>query len=138
MVMGEQSNKPCRVLIVEDTEERQKILTDLYRAHAWILVNTGRRAMTLLSVFEFDIISLDYNLRGDFTGADIAQYIAESYHQQVRIIIHSMNPQGATRIAALLPNAIQFPVYKMVRSNTIFKTLRTQLDALGSSFDWIL
>ena len=30
--------KPLRVLIIEDTEERQKILTSLYRSHGLILV----------------------------------------------------------------------------------------------------
>jgi len=134
----EQVNKSCRVLIVEDTEERQKILTDLYRAHAWGLVNTGRRAITLISAFEFDIISLDYNLRGEFTGADVAQHIAKSRNQHARIIIHSMNPQGATRIAEILPNAAQFPVNKMASSNQIFKRLRSQIDALGATFDWVL
>jgi CheY-like chemotaxis protein len=47
---------PLRILIIEDTEERQKILTSLYRSHAWILVNTGHRAITLLKAYDFDII----------------------------------------------------------------------------------
>jgi len=136
--MNEPSGKMCRVLIVEDTQERQKILTDLYRAHAWVLVSTGQRAITLLTAFEFDIISLDYNLRGEFTGADVAQALADSHNKNARIIIHSMNPRGASRIAALLPTAIQFPVNKMVRSNRVFKTLRSQIDILGNTFDWVL
>jgi len=130
------SAPPLRVLIIEDTEERQKVLTSLYRAHAWILAHTGRRAITLLNAYDFDIISLDYNLRGDLSGADVAQAIANSRNKESRVIIHSMNPQGADRIAQILPQAVLFPVSKMARSNQAFKRLRSKIDELGVDYDW--
>jgi CheY-like chemotaxis protein len=137
--MNESSSKIiCRVLIIEDTKDRQRILTDLYRSHAWVLVDTGRRAITLLTAFEFDIISLDYNLRGEFTGEYVANAIVESNNRKARIVIHSMNPRGVIRIAQVLPNAVQFPVYKMIKSNGIFKMLRSRIDTLGSTFDWTI
>ena len=49
--------KPLRVLIVEDTEKCQKILTSLYRSHGLILVATGQRAIKLLDFYDFDLMS---------------------------------------------------------------------------------
>src|SRR5947209_7823252 len=96
-------NKPLRVLIVEDTEDRQAALTQLFRSQAWILVDTGARAVTLLNAYKFDIISLDYNLRGPLSGADVARAIAESGNDAAGVVIHSMNPRGAEDISAVLP-----------------------------------
>ncbi|HKO43863.1 MAG TPA: cyclic-phosphate processing receiver domain-containing protein [Pyrinomonadaceae bacterium] len=136
MSQSDQTAAALRVLIVEDTEERQNVLMSLYRAHAWILAATGRRAVTLLNAYDFDIISLDYNLRGPLTGAEVAQAIASSRNQNTRVVIHSMNPKGAIQIAQLLPDAVQFPVSKMVGSNRGFKTLRNKIDELGAAYDW--
>jgi CheY-like chemotaxis protein len=119
------------VLIVEDTEERQAILTQLYRAHAWVLVDTGARAVTLLNAYDFDIISLDFNLRGPLSGADVARAIAQSRNPSTGVVIHSMNPSGAIEIGSILPQAILFPVQKMIRSNAAFKRLRDRLDESG-------
>ncbi len=127
---------PLRVLIVEDTEERQNTLTSLYRSHAWVLAHTGRRAITLLNAYQFDVISLDYNLRGPLTGADVARAIAGSRNKDARVVIHSMNPRGASQIAGVLPQAAHFPLSKMVRSNQSFKRLREKIDELGAAHDW--
>jgi CheY-like chemotaxis protein len=127
---------PLRVLIIEDTEERQKVLISLYRSHAWILANTGNRAITLINAYDFDIISLDYNLRGELTGADVAKEIKSSRNAETSIIVHSLNPKGAKQILNILPNAISYPVSKMIRSNKTFKHLRTKIDELGVYFDW--
>jgi CheY-like chemotaxis protein len=126
----------CRVLILEDTEERQEILTSLYRNHAWILVNTALRANKLLHAYDFDIITLDYNLGGEFTGLNVAEELLKTTNKQARVIIHSMNPAGAESLKHILPNAITYPVGKMVRSNHAFKMIRDNIDLLGSQYDW--
>ncbi|RUT09896.1 hypothetical protein DSM106972_003910 [Dulcicalothrix desertica PCC 7102] len=100
-----------RVLIIEDTEERQSILTSLYRSHAWMLVNT-------------DIISLDYNLRGELNGADVAKEIKLSRNTNTKIIVHSLNPKGVKQILKIILDAITYPISRMVRSNKHFKYLR--------------
>jgi CheY-like chemotaxis protein len=128
---------PLRVLIVEDIEERQKSLTSLYRSHAWILVNTGHRAIALLNAYNFDIISLDYNLRGELNGVDVAQALKCSRNKNARIIVHSLNPKGVEQISKILPNAIPYPLSKMVRSNQAFKRLRAKIDELGADYDWL-
>ena len=125
-----------RVLLVEDTKERQQILTSLYKKHAWILVNTGERAVTLLNAYDFDIVSLDYNLGGQLNGADVAKVLKYSGHKNVRVIVHSLNPRGAKAISSILPDAIVYPVARMVRSNKLFKYLRSKIDQLGQDYDW--
>ena len=125
-----------RVLLVEDTKERQQILTSLYKKHAWILVNTGERAVTLLNAYDFDIVSLDYNLGGQLNGADVAKVLKYSGNKSVRVIVRSLNPRGAKAISSFLPDAIVYPVAKMVRSNKLFKYLRSRIDELGQAYDW--
>src|SRR5882672_3460863 len=90
--------KPYRVLIIEDVPERQEILKSLYRNQAWVLVHTARRAITLLSAFEFDIISLDYNLAGELDGAAVARALMASENAGSRLVVHSQNPRGADEI----------------------------------------
>lgn len=130
------SLESLRVLIIEDVPDRQKVLTSLYRSHAWILVNTGHRAITLLSAYEFDLISLDYNLRGELTGADVAKAITSSRNKNARIVVHSQNPRGVEHILQFLPTAIPYPVSKMIRSNRKFKHLRTMINEQGTAYGW--
>lgn len=125
-----------RVLLVEDTEERQAILTQLYRSHAFILVTTGARAISMLRAYTFDIISLDFNLRGDLKGTDVARALLETPNARARVVIHSLNPKGASALAELLPEAIVYQVSKMARTHAHLKHLREQIDELGPSYDW--
>lgn len=123
-----------RVLIVEDTPQRQEILKQLYREHAWILVGGVGRAIRLLDAYEFDVISLDYDLHNE-TGDGIAARIAGGRNASARVVVHSMNPQGRQKIAALLPNAVLLPVSAMTKTNVRFKRLREALRD-GRDFDW--
>jgi hypothetical protein len=56
--VGEILDQPMvlRILIVEDTPERQQWLTGLYREHAWVLVHTAARAVRLVNAYDFDLI----------------------------------------------------------------------------------
>jgi len=124
-----------RILILEDTPERQKILRQLYKDHAWVLVHTAARAITLLAAFQFDVVSLDYNLAGEATGDEVARHIRDGANRQARVVVHSMNPKGRSRISELLPHATILPVASMVTSNKRFKRLRRALEQ-GPEFDW--
>ena len=88
------------------------------------------------NAYDFDVISLDYNLGGQLNGADVAKIIQSSRNKNVRVIIHSMNPRGAKFISSILPDAIVYPVLKMVRSNKKFKDLRSKIDKPGRAYDW--
>ena len=124
-----------RVLVVEDTRERQEILTSLYRDHAWILVHTVARARRLLDAYDFDVASLDYNLAGPGDGCDVARHLVVSRNARVRVVIHSMNPLGRERLLEIVPDAVVMPVDRIVRSNRELRRLRVALVA-GRDFDW--
>ncbi|MGK7902137.1 MAG: cyclic-phosphate processing receiver domain-containing protein [Hormoscilla sp.] len=129
---------PLRILIVEDTADRQEILRSLYRAHAWVMVDSSHRAISLIRAYSFDLISLDYNIQGEEEGDAVARAILETANRTARIIIHSMNPKGSALISSILPDAIAFPVNKMIASNARFKQLRERIDREGIAFDWQL
>ena len=124
-----------RVLIIEDTRERQEILRQLYKDQAWVMVHTAKRAISLLDAYEFDLISLDFNLAGERTGDEVAKHICSGLNKTARVIIHSMNPQGRNRIRKLLPDSIILPVASMIKTNKRFKRLREALKE-GVNFDW--
>lgn len=126
---------PLRVLILEDTAERQKILTGLFKDQAWVLVHTAARALRLLDAFEFDVISLDYDLACEEKGDRVARHIRDGANRQARVIVHSMNPRGRDRIAVILPQAIVLPVASMINTNRTFLRLREELKK-GKDFDW--
>ncbi|MDJ0679381.1 MAG: hypothetical protein QNJ18_05900 [Xenococcaceae cyanobacterium MO_167.B52] len=81
-------------------------------------------------------MSLDYNLGGQLDGADVAEFLKYSRNKNVRVIIHSLNPRGAKKISSILPHAIIYPVSKIVRSNKVFKYIKSQIDELGHAYEW--
>jgi DNA-binding response OmpR family regulator len=133
--MHRESIKVLRVLIVEDTPERQKILCNLVKEHAWVLVHTAHRGMVLLSAYDFDLILLDYDLAGDESGADVALCLSKFRNKQAKVIIHSMNALGAEQIHALLPEADLIPLSKITKNNLTFKRLQEELRR-GTTIDW--
>ena len=124
-----------RVLIVEDSDERQAVLRSLFRDHAWVLTHTAAHAIRLVRAFRFDLVTLDYDLAGPGTGEDVAVALAESRNATATVLVHSMNAVGASRISAVLPHAELLPLSRMVRTNATFKRLRSQLSR-GPQIDW--
>lgn len=127
--------KALRILIVEDTPERQEILRNLFRDHAWVLVHTTDRAIRLLSVYDFDLISLDFDLAGDKKDDEVASFISRSRNSETKVIVHSMNPQGADKFSRFLPNAVHVPLSKMTKTNRAFKRIREELSK-GVGINW--
>jgi CheY-like chemotaxis protein len=124
-----------RILIVEDTPERQEWLTGLYKEHAWVLVHTAARAVRLVNAYDFDLISLDYNLAGPDNGSAVAEAISRSRNANTAVLVHSMNPRGAARLAELLPRAVCVPVGSLVKTNAIARRVREALRR-GVPADW--
>ena len=123
------------MLIVEDTPQRQEILSNLFRDHAWILVHTVQRALRLLEHYDFDLILLDYDLAGEGKGDRVARGIVNSRNAEAKVIIHSMNAIGAQKTMNILPDAEFVPISKMTKSNAVFKRLRQEF-AKGVDIDW--
>ena len=126
-----------KILIVEDTPERQEILKRLCKDHAWVLVQTARRAISLLNAYGFDLIWLDYDLAGKEKGEAVAAVIRSGANRRAKVVVHSMNSPGARRILELLPEADLIPLSKITRDNATFKRTRGEL-ARGASLDWRL
>ncbi len=126
---------PLKVLIVEDNHERQKTFKNLFRDHAWILVNTASRAVRLIAVFDFDLIALDYDLDGEKKGDDVAAFLAQSRNAKARLWVHSMNVQGVARIQEHLPDSMAVPFSKVIRDNQTFKKLRESINR-SRDIDW--
>jgi DNA-binding NtrC family response regulator len=126
---------PLKILIVEDSPKRQGILKNLFREHAWIMVNTAKRANTLISVYDFDIISLDYDLDERDKGDVVAEFIKRSRNAKAKVLVHSMNVQGVTNIQMHLPNSIAIPISKITRDNKTFKRFRDSINK-DLDIDW--
>jgi CheY-like chemotaxis protein len=123
------------ILIVEDDPDRQDILKNLFKHHAWILVHTAKRAEHLIRAYRFDLISLDYDLAGPGKGEDVARAISQSENKSATILIHSMNGPGADKIKRLLPQAIWVPINRIIQSNAVFKCLQKEIGKLPD-IDW--
>ena len=71
----------------------------------WIIVRNYDTAISVLSSFKVDIVSLDHDLGSELTGYDIAKWIEErtatdpSYDPPY-ILCHSSNPVGRSNIEA--------------------------------------
>lgn len=128
-------SKILRVLIVEDTPERQEILINLYKDHAWVLVHTATRAIRLRNAYDFDLISLDFDLAGAKRGDAVASFILQSRNAKAKVIVHSMNALGAEQISAFLPHAEHAPLSKITKDNRTFKRLRKELSR-GVEINW--
>ncbi len=128
-------DKILRVLIVEDTPRRQQLLQKVFRDHAWITVHTAARAIRYLSVYDFDLILLDFDLEGKEKGSEIAAFIRQSQNAKAKIIVHSMNFLKAKQITVILPQAVLVPLSKMTKDNRTIKRLRHQLSQ-GAEIDW--
>lgn len=130
-MVSESEPKPrtvvLRVLIVEDTRARQELLRAVFREHAWILVHTAARAITLVRAYDFDLISLDYDLAGREKGDAVAAAIRASRNATTPVLVHSMNPQGAKRLVEELPQAVWIPLSKMAARNARVKRIREAL-----------
>jgi len=125
-----------RILIVEDTQERQTALVNLVKQHAWVMVNTAARANKLIEVYKFDLIFLDYDLDGEAKGDVVAGAIKSSQNSTTRVIIHSMNDIGSKKIKEIFPDAERVPFSKIFRNNQTAKQLKEYLELHGTDFTW--
>jgi len=124
-----------RILIIEDSPERQEVLCRLCKDHAWVLVHTARRAIALLGAYDFDLILLDYDLASTEKGDRVAAFLAQSSNQTVKVIVHAQNSPGAKKIQAILPLADHVPFSKLIKSNATTKRLREELSR-GPQINW--
>ena len=94
------------VLIVEDCAERDAVLRRRFVGYDVTIARSYDEAVAHLQEAYFDVVSLDYDL-GGANGNDVAMRLAELSvpARPSHVVIHSMNPVGAQRIAATLRTA---------------------------------
>lgn len=102
-----------RILILEDNVLRTKVFKLKYggRYHLHIF-DTALEAIESLEIFKYDLIFLDHDLGGKMfvetddengTGLDVAKALAKmKKHKRVPVIIHSLNPVGASKMKVTL------------------------------------
>jgi CheY-like chemotaxis protein len=126
-----------RILIVEDTPSIQEVLTRLCKDHAWLLVHTTRRAISLVQAYEFDLAFLDYDLAGPEKGDAVAAALSACRRRNPRVIVHTQNAAEAGKIQKSLPQADLVPFARLTRDNAICKRFTEELRK-GAVIDWRL
>ena len=91
------------------------------------MVHTAARAICLVRVYNFDLISLDFDLAGPEKGDAVADAIAASRNAHTPILVHSMNTLGTGRVVDCLPHAVCVPLSRLAKSNTVIKRVRKAL-----------
>lgn len=109
-----------RVLILDDEKYRHEVFAAEYDAeHAVYHAYTYEEFVSLLDS-DYDVIFLDHDLGSEATGVDAAKALVDSGRKPRMVIIHSLNPSGASKIrahltdnnykCALAPFSIPLPV----------------------------
>lgn len=115
-----------RILVLEDMSARIEYFKDRLKGHDVYYFDTAEDAIQALSLIKdkpWDMIFLDHDLGGRVfvsssdpnTGYAVAEYISNNDIDAKQIIIHSLNPAGAQRMKAVLPQANVIP-YTMLRT----------------------
>jgi hypothetical protein len=74
----------------------------------------------------FDLLLLDYDLREDRKGSDIARYVAK-VNSDVLVVIHSDNKAGAESMRKILHKAVILPITAQVGNDVICAQLKAFL-----------
>jgi CheY-like chemotaxis protein len=98
------------ILVLEDDSTRQQQFLHLGIGHNVIVVDSAHDAIRELEQMEWDLCFLDHDLGGQVfqasgvgTGFEVAQWIAENpEHCPRRVVVHSLNPQGAGAMLEIL------------------------------------
>ena len=98
-----------RVLIVEDSFERQNRLLNLFAELECEVAESGRVAIERVLVEAYDLVCLDYDLADRLTGAEVAVALKKGPSASALVMVHSMNLQGAATVRAILPGAHAIP-----------------------------
>lgn len=114
-----------KILFLDDDPARWGIFSRLLigTANTVVWAETSKDAIRHLSSNDFDVVLLDHDLGGRIfvesgpgTGYEVARWL-EMHPDKIpeKVIIHSLNPDGAQNINNVLPNAVQIPFLELVR-----------------------
>ena len=123
------------ICIVEDESERREFFLRMFRDMHFdgsMLVTIDfcfnkEEAIQKLSAIKYILIFLDHDLGEGGSGYDVSKIIAGSINDGTMVVIHSMNPVGASNIESQLKNN------KVIRMP--FGTIKSRVKEIES---WIL
>lgn len=116
-----------RVLIVEDMPERVRFLSDLYGLQETIVCDNVGDAIMTLETRNSDLLLLDYDLRGEEKGSEIARYVAET-NKDLLVVVHSDNKSGTKAILGNLATAVILPITTQVNNSAVSARLKVFLN----------
>lgn len=100
-----------KVLILEDSKERQKLFKENFIGADITMVETAPDAINALKAQKYDFMFFDHDLGGkvyvkteeDNSGSGVARWLREhSEHMPANIFVHSLNEAGANNIISLV------------------------------------
>lgn len=106
-----------KILILEDNDQRQKQFKDNLIDHDILITDSSKIAIEKLKKEKWDYLFLDHDLgnevlvpSGENTGYEVAKFLEEN-KQFIpnKVIIHSLNFEGARKMLFALPNAEYIP-----------------------------
>lgn len=116
-----------KILIVEDDFTRIKMFKSWLIGFDYDVCEDADPAIEKVNNEKYDLIFLDHDLGGRVfvdsndknTGYQVAKAIVNSINKDSFVIIHSLNPVGAEKMANILPNSMkrQFGTFYMYKSD---------------------
>jgi CheY-like chemotaxis protein len=108
-MMSLMARTAMEILILDDDQVRHDWFRSAFAAENHRSVLSYGDAIVALKAQRYDVIFLDHDLNEEeFTGADVACYIANEMPEEMRpkmVWIHSMNPVGASNIESIIRKA---------------------------------
>lgn len=107
-----------RILVLEDNEERIKYFKQGLIGYTVDYCTTAKECKERIENTIYNLIFLDHDLGGrvyvdsdeEDTGYQVAKLIPDSINKNTRVVIHTLNPQGAKRMKqAIGTNATWVP-----------------------------
>lgn len=127
MTLAQASRETMNILIVDDEEVLQDVLTSLVRREGWnpLSARTGEEALSLLEREEVDLVLLDLMLPA-MSGMEVMQQIHRRNPDQVVVVITAFSSiEGA--IAAMREGAFHY-IPKPFKNEEVLLTIRKGLE----------
>jgi CheY-like chemotaxis protein len=130
----EQSNNRLKILILEDSCERIKIMSETFINDNMVVTNCAETAIEFLNNIKFDLIMLDHDLGGDVyvnindenTGSEVCRKINKLNKDSI-VVIHSWNKVGGTNMALLLKDKEFSNINKSFFNEGLLLTIKGRL-----------
>ena len=118
------AKSPARILIVEDNQVNQRVVTTVLRKHGYIveLANDGQEALTKLESGEFDLVLMDVQMP-ILDGLEATRLIRKNPSWQdlpiIAMTAHAMNGDKERCLAAGMNAYVSKPVHPSHLLNTV-------------------